>query len=170
MVLLSTTHLPSEAWLMPYYTLFSLDQISPMLFSKCAFICMILRSHTSQLSSKFFATFMAPWTLVFYSDDPRWPSILLSTPILTGLPAQTHDAPHSATFSSWERILSPGLPRGSPSTLARVLMLSTASWPTVWLRRPGYATFSYSSTDLFTRAILSTATTSVWCTSPLTPV
>lgn len=38
--------------------------------------------------------------------------------------------------------------------------------PTVWLRRPGCANLSWSSTSLFTGALLSTATMSVRCTSP----
>lgn len=98
-------------------------QISPMVFNTCAFICMILGSRASPLLSGFFATFVAPSISVFSPGNPLRLS-LLSTPMLTGLAARTHVAPRPATLSSWETTSSPGLPRDSSSSPARVLRLS----------------------------------------------
>jgi hypothetical protein len=127
---------------------------------------MIPRSRTSPLSSGFFTTFATHSTSVFSSGDPRRPS-LLSTPTLTGLVVRTRDTLRPAALFSWETTLSPGLPSGNSSSPARVPRLSTAPWPTVWPRCLGCANFSYSFT--FTGQLLSTATTSMRCTSPPTP-
>ena len=64
---------------------------------------------------------------------------------------------------------SPGPLRGSPSSPAPVQRLSTALWPTAWARPPGCASYSTSSTTLFSAPPLSTATMLALSTSLTIP-
>jgi hypothetical protein len=65
----------------------------------------------------------------------------------------------------WEPTWCPGQPNGRLTSLVPTWRLSTMPLPRVWLRPLGYGSCSMSSRACLLYALLSTATTSVPCTS-----
>jgi hypothetical protein len=81
----------------------------------------------------------------------------------------TLDVPRQAMPCSSGITWSPGPPSGRLSSPTPTRKPSTAPWPMVWLRQPGYVS-SYMSSRIRRRgALSSTVTTSASCTSPPTP-
>jgi hypothetical protein len=93
-----------------------------------------------------------------------------STPTLIGQVAQTRAGPPLATSCSWTPTSFHGSRSDNlSSSLDPALKSSITFWPTMWPRRPGFVSYSRSSIAPLRAPPSSTATTSVWSTSPPIP-